>query len=190
MIGEPENQIMAVLFAAGEPVALARLAKVLEMDIDTVRRFAERLRAYIEECAGALTILRLDDSYQIATREQYAAIIRKALAERRNTPLSQAALEVLAAVAYNQPVTRAYIEQVRGVDCSGIIASLAEKGLLEEAGRLELPGRPITYKTTANFLRTFGLSSLGELPPAEFSPAQYEETLEGQTAMLAHELPR
>ena len=94
--------------------------------------------------------------------------------ERRNVPLSQAALEVLAVVAYNQPVTRAYIEQVRGVDSSSIVAALTEKGLLEEAGRLELPGRPICYQTTEHFLRTFGLSTLDELPPA-LTPASAEE---------------
>ena len=91
--------------------------------------------------------------------------MRDALELKRNTPLSQAAMEVLAVVAYNQPVTKAFVEQVRGVDCSGVIGSLVQKGLLEERGRMELPGRPLLYGTTENFLRCFGLSSIGELPP-------------------------
>lgn len=184
MIHEPENQLMAILFAAGDPVSLQRLATAMEMDAETVRRLLEKLRGQMEEEDGALTLLRLEDQYQLVARERYTPLIRKVLSERRNTPLSQASLEVLAAVAYNQPVTRAYIEQVRGVDCSGIITTLTEKGLLEEAGRLELPGRPITYRTTANFLRTFGLTSLADLPPIEQIADSPEGLLEGQTALM------
>lgn len=185
MIHEPENQLMAVLFAAGDPISTQRLAAAMDMDAETVRRLLEKLRGRLEEEDGALTLLRLEDQYQLAARERYTPLIRKVLSERRNAPLSQASLEVLAAVAYNQPVTRAYIEQVRGVDCSGIITSLTEKGLLEEAGRLELPGRPITYRTTANFLRTFGLNSLADLPPIEQIADNPEGLLEGQTALIA-----
>jgi segregation and condensation protein B len=186
MSQETENRLMAVLFAAGEPISLQRLALALEMDAETVRKLTERLRGQLEEEDGALVVLRLEDHYQLAARERYTPLIRKVLTERRNTPLSQASLEVLAAVAYNQPVTRAYVEQVRGVDCAGIITSLTEKGLLEEAGRLELPGRPITYRTTANFLRTFGLTSLADLPPIEQLADTPDGMLEGQTALLAH----
>ena len=97
--------------------------------------------------------------------KEYAPQIRTVMDLRRNTPLSQAALEVLAVVAYNQPVTKAFVEQVRGVDCSGVIGSLTAKGLVEEKGRLELPGRPLLYGTTENFLRCFNISSIDELPP-------------------------
>ena len=99
------------------------------------------------------------------TNKAYAGYVRRAMDIRRNTPLSQAAMEVLAIVAYNQPVTKAFIEQVRGVDCGAVVQGLAAKGLIEEKGRLELPGRPLLYGTTADFLRCFGVSTLDELPP-------------------------
>ena len=101
----------------------------------------------------------------MVSKKEFAPQIRTVMDLRRNTPLSQAALEVLAVVAYNQPVTKAFVEQVRGVDCSGVIGSLTTKGLVEEKGRLELPGRPLLYGTTENFLRCFNISSLDELPP-------------------------
>ncbi len=109
----------------------------------------------------------------------YAGYVRKAIDIRRNTPLSQAAMEVLAIVAYNQPVTRAFIEQVRGVDCGAVVQGLVQKSLIEEKGRLELPGRPLLYGTTADFLRSFGLNSLEGLPPLpqkEEENAAMEET--------------
>ena len=155
----------AVLFASGEPVSLARLAEVLELDEETALRLAEDLKNDYNTRAGGLGIVRLDDRYQMVTRRDYADYIRKTMDIRRNTPLSQAAMEVLAIVAYNQPVTRAFIEQVRGVDCGAVVQGLAAKNLIEEKGRLELPGRPLRYGTTADFLRCFGVSSLSELPP-------------------------
>ena len=159
-----EQTFLAVLFAMGEPVAPERIASALDMPTDSVKSLIEHLRDTLDTQNGALQILYLGGQYQLATREEYTDDIRKVMQEKRNVPLTPAALEVLAAVAYNQPVTRAYIEQVRGVDSSNIVSGLVEKGLLEEAGRLDLPGRPIAYKTTAHFLRTFGLSSLEELP--------------------------
>ena len=165
-----ESAVLAVLFAVGEPLAPSRLAEALETKEEVVRSLLEHLRDTLEAQAGAFQILNLNGQYQLATREEHTGLIRRVMNQRRSVPLSQAALEVLAAVAYNQPVTRAYVEQVRGVDSSSIIASLVEKGLLEEAGRLELPGRPICYQTTPNFLRTFGLSSLEELPLTEPAP--------------------
>ncbi|MBR5011510.1 MAG: SMC-Scp complex subunit ScpB, partial [Clostridia bacterium] len=104
------------------------------------------------------------NTYQLSTKKEYAPYIKKVFDIKRKTPLSQAALEVLAVVAYNQPVTKAFIEQVRGVDCSAVITTLTEKELIEERGRLELPGRPLLYGTTKNFLRCFGVSDLSELP--------------------------
>ena len=179
-----EQMLLAVLFAVGEPVSPDKIASALDMSTDSVRSLIEHLRDMLDTQDGALQILYLGGQYQLSTRERYTEDIRKVMNERRNVPLTPAALEVLAAVAYNQPVTRAYVEQVRGVDSSGIITNLVEKGLLEEAGRLDLPGRPISYKTTAHFLRTFGLSSLEELPltiPEEvFSEELPDDFLEGQ----------
>lgn len=163
-MSKKEQTLLAVLFAVGEPIAPERIAEALEMSTDGVRGLLEHLRDTLDMQDGALQILNLGGQYQLATRREYTEDIRKVMQERRNVALSPAALEVLAAVAYNQPVTRAYVEQVRGVDSSGIITSLIEKGLLEEEGRLELPGRPLAYRTTTHFLRTFGLSSLEELP--------------------------
>ena len=179
-----EQTLLAVLFAVGDPIAPERIASALDIAVETVRGLLEHLCDTLDAQESALQILNLGGQYQLATRSAYTQDIKKVLQERRNVTLSSAALEVLAAVAYNQPVTRAYVEQVRGVDSSGIIASLTEKGLIEEAGRLELPGRPIAYRTTAHFLRTFGLSSLDELPitaipelPEEIMP---EDWIEGQ----------
>lgn len=171
-----EQTLLAVLFAVGEPIAPDRIAEALDIGVDSVRGLIEHLRDTLDMQDSALQILNLGGQYQLATRSEYTEDIRKVMQERRNVPLSPAALEVLAAVAYNQPVTRAYVEQVRGIDSSGIIASLTEKGLLEEEGRLELPGRPIAYRTTAHFLRTFGLSSLDELP-LTVAADMLEETL-------------
>lgn len=182
----------AVLFASGEPVASGRLAEVLELDEETAVRLAEDLMQDINTRGGGLRMLRLDDRYQLCTNADYAGYVRKALEIRRNTPLSQAAMEVLAIVAYNQPVTRAFIEQVRGVESSGVVNSLIDKALVEEGGRLELPGRPIAYRTTANFLRCFGLSSLDELPTVpsgEEEPLPVpDDVLEGQVAFGELEL--
>ncbi len=183
MNSEIEKTLLAVLFAVGEPIAPERIAAALELDAADVRRLLDHIADSLEERDFPLEVQRLGGQYQLTTRPRDTDAIRRVLNERRNTPLSQAALEVLAAVAYNQPVTRAYIEQVRGVDSSGTVASLVEKGLLEEAGRLELPGRPIAYQTTANFLRTFGLSSLEDLPTAAPLPEEAEALLEDDGAL-------
>ena len=114
---------------------------------------------------SGIKIVRLGKSYQMCTEKEYAEIIRTVLDLRRNSPLSQAALEVLAIIAYNQPVTKAFVEQIRGVDCSGVVSSLVARELIEEKGRLELPGRPLIYGTTENFLRCFNVSDVSELPP-------------------------
>lgn len=161
---ELQNEILAILFAAGEPMEPERIAQVLSIETPAAREQLFTLAELLEEGEGPLTILPLEGCYQLTTKLRYAPIIKTALEVRRNVPLSQAALEVLAIIAYNQPTTRAFIEQVRGVDSSSVVASLVEKELVEEAGRLELPGRPIAYKTTPNFLRCFGLGSLEDLP--------------------------
>ncbi len=157
--------VEAVLFASGEPVEAGRLAAASEIeDINALTEVINLLRDRYEENESALKILKLGDAYQLAASEEYYGYIRSALENKKSVPLSSAAAEVLTIVAYNQPVTKGFIENVRGVDSSGIVNSLVEKNLLEEAGRLRVVGNPISYKTTAVFLRCFGLSSLDDLP--------------------------
>ena len=157
--------IEAILFASGASVEASRIAEALEISEKQAIEYAEALIEEYKAADRGITILRLDNSFQMISNKEYAPQIRTVMDLRRNTPLSQAALEVLAVVAYNQPVTKAFVEQVRGVDCSGVIGSLTSKDLIEEKGRLELPGRPLLYGTTENFLRCFNLQSLEDLPP-------------------------
>ena len=176
---ECKGAIEAMLFAHAEPVTAARLAEVLEIEQPTVERVLLALRDDYSEPGRGLCLLQLEDAWQLATKNQYAPPVKRILDTRRNTPLSQAALEVLAIIAYNQPVSRWFVEQVRGVDSSSTVAKLLEKGLIEEAGRLDLPGRPVSFRTTEVFLRTFGLESLSQLPPLhgdELPLEQYAET--------------
>lgn len=154
----------AMLFAAGDPVEPAKLAEVLDIDVENVIKILGHLEAMYDEREGGLRLIRVDGKYQICTREEYSEEVRGLLEIKKNTPLSQAAFEVLAIVAYNKTVTRSFIEQIRGVDCSGPISNLIQKGLIEEKGRLDLPGRPLVYGTTDRFLRCFSLNSLEDLP--------------------------
>ena len=161
---ELTSAIEAILFAAGDSVPLARLSLVLgvsEQDVETSVKMLQE--SYIEQQRG-MRILRLEDKVQMCSAPEYAPFISKTLEQRKPPVLSQPALETLAVVAYFQPVTRAYIEQVRGVDSSYTVGVLNERGLIEECGRLEVPGRPVLFKTTDVFLRTMGISSLDELP--------------------------
>ena len=155
----------ALLFASGEPISIERVAQVFEIEPEEVVSVMENLSDRLKKNKSGLELVRMENTYQLATRTEYAEYIKKAFDIRRRTPLSPAALEVLAVVAYNQPVTKSFIEQVRGVDCSGVVTTLIEKGLVEERGRLELPGKPLLYGTTKNFLRCFSLNDLTELPP-------------------------
>lgn len=159
------NAFEAVLYAGGEPISIERLSQVFEISPEEVTETAEALTEKMKKNGSGLELLRLENTYQLATKTEYADYIKRAFDMRRRTPLSSAALEVLAVVAYNQPVTKSFIEQVRGVDCSGVVSTLIEKGLIEERGRLELPGKPLLYGTTKNFLRCFSMSDLTELPP-------------------------
>lgn len=169
----------AVLFAVGEPVEAQRLSECLDIDEETLCDVMEHLKASLDERNSGLCILKLENKYQLCTRTQYADYVRRMLEVRKNAPLSGAAFEVLAIVAYNQPVTKAFVEQIRGVDCSGVMGSLCQKNLIEEKGRLDLPGRPLIYGTTPEFLRCFCISSLEELPslPAE-DENEHQITLE------------
>jgi segregation and condensation protein B len=164
----------AILFASGEPLSLERLAEAMEIEKETIERLCAQLGDRLEEQCSGIKLIRMDEKFQLVTRDEHNELIRRTLDMRRNTPLSPAAMEVLAVVAYNQPVTKGFVEQVRGVDCSGVINSLVVKGLLEERGRLELPGRPLLYGTSPAFLRCFKIESLEELPqlPAQGEPGE------------------
>ncbi|MDO5559476.1 MAG: SMC-Scp complex subunit ScpB [Oscillospiraceae bacterium] len=154
----------AVLFAYGEPIKGELLASVCSIDKQSVPQLIHKLNERYEKYDSALEVLKLDDSYQLATRKKYAESIRSALETGRTAALSAAAMECLAIIAYNQPVTRSFVENVRGIDSSSVMNKLVERGLIEEAERLDVPGRPISYRTTNNFLRCFSLSSLDDLP--------------------------
>lgn len=189
-----ERSIEAILFASGDPIELDKLADALSIDLKTVKHMIERIRERYYAQNSPLEIVTLGSACQMCTLAEYADVIRTALELKRNTPLSAASLEVLAVIAYNQPVTRSFVEQVRGVDCSSIIRSLTDKGLIEETGRLNIPGKPIAYQTTANFLRTFGLDNLEQLPALPHLPeedtAKDDDQLEGQMVFFDDEYPQ
>ena len=173
----------AILFSAGEPLELVRIAEALELDEEYTAKILEKLGAELDERESGLCLVRMEDRYQLCTRTQFADVIRGVLEVKKNAPLSSAAFEVLAVIAYNQPVTKSYIEQVRGVDCSSVVNTLCQRGLVEEKGRLELPGRPLLYGTTPDFLKCFCMSSLTELPelPEKDLPRLEDMTEETQT---------
>jgi segregation and condensation protein B len=162
-----EAAIEGILFASGEPVAVARLAFALDAEPREIEEAAEALAGRYRFDRRGIRLVRMDKALQLTTAPELADIIRKTLEERKPPPMSRAALEVLSLAAYYQPVTRAQIERARGIESGATLAGLTEKGLLAEAGRLEVPGRPILYKTTPAFLRAFGLASLDELPDME-----------------------
>ncbi len=176
--------IEAMLFAAGDPVEPSKLAEVLDIDVENVIKMLGHLEATYDEREGGLRVIRVDGKYQICTREEYSDEVRGLLEIKKNTPLSQAAFEVLAIVAYNKTVTRSFIEQIRGVDCSGPVSNLIQKGLIEEKGRLDLPGRPLVYGTTDRFLRCFSLNSLDDLPEL---PKDTENKDDSQTSLFENE---
>ena len=164
---ELERTIEAILFAAGERVEISRLAMALETDPDEVERAADALADKLAFERRGIRILKLEKGYQMVSSGEMADYVTKALETRKPPKLSSSQLEALTIIAYYQPATKAMVEQIRGVDSSYSISALLNKKLIEEAGRLNVPGRPIQYKTTPDFLRTFGLSSLEELPVIE-----------------------
>ncbi len=159
------SAVEAILFAYGEPVPKAVLSEGSGIDQESLEKIITLLNDRYDETGSALQVLKLGDSYQLATRLEYAPAVKKVFETGRNAALSTASMETLAVVAYNQPVTKSFVDAVRGVDSSAVMQKLVEKGLIEEAGRLDVPGRPISYRTTRNFLRCFSLASLDELPP-------------------------
>lgn len=157
--------IEAILFAAGDSVPIARLSLIMGVGEEEIAAAAVQLQE--QYCSGqrGMRILRLEDKLQMCSAPEFAPYIGKVLEQRKPPALSQPALETLAVVAYFQPVTRAYVEQVRGVDSSYTVSMLCERGLIEECGRLDVPGRPAIFRTTDVFLRTMGISELSQLPP-------------------------
>ena len=186
---EIKAAVEAILFASGSPVETERIAAALELDTATVKECADELISQYESEKRGVRIIRLNKSLQMCSDKQYGQYVRKVMDMKKNTPLSGAAFEVLAVIAYNQPVTKSFVEQVRGVDCSGVISSLTQKGLIEEKGRLELPGRPIVYGTTPAFLRCFCIESLEELPPLPEKEEAAEPPEEALEAPEETELP-
>ena len=181
---ELEGAIEGILFAAGDPVPVDRLCFVLEQDKETVESVCQRLADQYSYERRGTRLIKLENSWQMCSAPEYADYIRKTLENRKPAKLSQPALEVLSIIAYFQPVTRAYIEQVRGVDSSYTVGLLLERELICEAGRLSVPGRPMQFRTTKNFLRAFGLSSLDDLPELPSSTQEgVQMTLELESAI-------
>ncbi len=168
--------VEAVLFAVGEPTELSKISQAINVDALLIKQAVQILSEKYEAEESGICLLRLEDKYQLCSKTEFADSIRKVIEVKKNAPLSQAALEVLAIVAYNQPVTKAFIEQIRGVDCSAVISNLCQKCLLEEKGRMDVPGRPLIYGTTPEFLRCFCISSLDELPPLPENNTNVEKT--------------
>ena len=183
---ELQRAIEAILFAAGERIEISRLAFALEADENEIQAAADKLADEMAFNRRGIRIIRLERGYQMVSSGEMADFVTKALETRKPPKLSSSQLEALTIIAYYQPATKAMVEQIRGVDSAYSIAALMNKKLIEEAGRLNVPGRPIQYKTTPDFLRTFGLSSLEELPPIDKisfgEPVQAEETAESTPA--------
>ena len=159
--------IEAILFAAGERVEVSRLAAALETDSDEITKAVDALADELAYARRGIRIIRLENGYQMVSSGEMADYITRVLETRKPPKLSSSQLEALTIIAYYQPATKAMVEQIRGVDSSYSISALMNKNLIEEAGRLNVPGRPILYRTTPDFLRTFGMSSLEELPPID-----------------------
>ncbi len=164
-----EGAIEAILYAAGYPVKYTKISEVLGLDLHNTKKLISHMATEYngEKSKRGISLLMFEDTCQFCTKEPYAPYIREALGIRRGGNLSASSMEVLAIVAYNQPLTRTFVDQVRGVDSSYAMNSLIDKGLIESCGRLDVPGRPMLYVTTDKFLRVFGLNSLSELPATE-----------------------
>lgn len=156
--------IEGILFAAGEPVKASKLASVLEAELDDVNKAVRKLKEQYDNETRGLLIIEIDDGYQLCSRPEYYVYIQEILGEQRRQALSNAAMEALAIIAYKQPITKGQVEYIRGVNSDGAVNRLVERGLVEDCGRLDAPGRPILYKTTQNFLRCFGLKTPADLP--------------------------
>lgn len=159
-----DNALEAVLFASGSPVSVEKLCEIFGAEADEINDSARRLGEKLADGMSGIELVVVDGAYQLCTKPCYADFVKKALELRKTPPLSRAALEVLAIVSYNQPVTKSFIETVRGIDSDSIVNTLCDKGLLKESGHLDAPGRPVLFSTTDAFLRCFGLETLDQLP--------------------------
>lgn len=161
-------KIEAVLFAYADPISIAKLANILDIAVSDCKKYLKDFSCQLNTAQNrGITIVFLEDSVQLVTKKEFAEYIKEAIEEKNNYILTPVSMEVLSIIAYNQPVTKGFIEKIRGTNSNGIVNSLVEKGLIEEAGRLDIPGKPISYRTTKIFLRTFGLTDLNQLPPLE-----------------------
>lgn len=165
--------IESLLFVSGDGLAVSHIAEILEIDEDEVRVYVDKLKSFYKENERGLEIVEYDGYIQLKTPEDHFLYVAKLAESKRKQPLSPAALEVLSIVAYHQPVTRSSVEFIRGVNSDGPMSRLVERNLIEECGRLDAPGRPILYSTTKEFLRSFGLNSLTDLPDIEDLAKQY-----------------
>ncbi len=182
---ELKSAVEAILFASGDPISIKRIADVFNVENITIEETAEHLRDEYKARGSGICIIRIEDKLQMCSSQKYADCVRLALETRKPPQLTQPAAEVLSIIAYFQPVTKAYIEQVRGVDSSYTIGLLQDRGLIESSGRLAVPGRPLLYKTTDAFLRTFGISSLEELPPLPEAEQDTDEQRNLENAIAA-----
>ena len=164
----------AILFSIGEPVSKKRISEILDIDEEQIDSIIDKIIEKFSDNNSGIKIIKLKDKYQMCSKSEYSQYIRQLLNINNNSSLSSSAMEVLAVIAYNQPVTKSFIENIRGISCARIINNLIDKGLIKEKGRLDIPGKPIIYETTDNFLRCFGISSIEELPKPETLPENNE----------------
>lgn len=160
-----EAAIEAILFSAGDPVSISRIAGALEIEKNKAEKITNNIIQRLEDEGRGIRVIRVRDAYQMCSKAEYGEYVRKCMKVIRSCPLSPAAMEVLSIIAYRQPVTKAFVDNVRGVDCREIINGLCEKNLVMEKGRLDIPGKPIIFGTTDTFLRCLGVRSIDELAP-------------------------
>ena len=171
-INDEMSIVEAILFASGEPVEISRIAQAAGIEDEIISRIIQLLNDRYESAESAMQIIKLGESYQLCVKADYIDYIRNVMETKKAAVLSGAAMEVLTIIAYNQPVTKGFVEHIRGIDSSSVVNSLVEKNLLEEAGRLDVPGRPIAYRTTSAFLRCFQLTSIDDLPTIQNNDGQ------------------
>lgn len=186
---ELEAAVEGILFASGEPVHIDRICLALDIDRLSAQQILQRLADYYAYERRGVRLIRMEDTWQMCSAPDYADIIRKAFEIRKSAKLSQPALEVLSIIAYYQPTTRAYVDQVRGVDSAYTVGLLLDRKLIEECGRLQVPGRPRLYRTTKNFLRAFHLTSLEDLPDLPGMEAEGQLRLGDDGVLMDGEVP-
>ncbi len=186
---ETPAALEAILFACGSPVEADRLCEILGISQEGLREAVGILRnKYSDDRESGIQLIAVENAYQLCTKPYVADYVKRALEMRKAPPLSKAALEVLAIIAYNQPVTRSFVEMVRGVDSASIVASLVDKGLVAERGTLDAPGRPLLFGTTDAFLRCFGLESIEDLPKTELAMAGEQVAIDLSEAEASPEI--